>query len=123
MGGKSIVYYTDARANVPALQFLLTLDKGDQQKALAYISYLEEQGEDLRRPIADYLGNKLYELRPRHIRILYAFFDKQYAIILHGFRKKTKSISTNEKQLAQSRLLDFIQRYNKGLIIIKETAL
>ncbi len=89
MGGKSVVYYTDVRGNAPVPQFLLTLDKGDQQKALAYISYLEEQGEDLRRPIADYLGNKLYELRPRHIRILYAFFDKQYAIILHAFRKKT----------------------------------
>lgn len=118
MGGKSVVYYTDARANTPVLQFLLTLDKPDQQKALAYISYLEEKGDALRRPIADYLGNKLYELRPRHIRILYALFDKQYAIILHAFRKKTQSIPINEKQLAQSRLLDFTQRYNKGLIVI-----
>ncbi len=120
MGGKRVIYYTDARSITPALEFILSLDKSAPQKALAYISYLEEQGEDLRRPVSDYLGAKLYELRPKHIRILYAFLDKQYALILHAFMKKGQAVPAKEKKLAQSRLEDFSQRYNRGLIEIKD---
>jgi len=119
MARKQAVYYPDARGQTPVLQFLLGLDQTDQQKAFAYISYLEEQGEALRRPIADYLGDKLYELRPKQLRILYAFVGKQYAVILHAFRKKTDAVPPKEKQLARARLVDFVQRYEKGQIAIK----
>lgn len=119
MARKQAVYYPDARGKTPALEFLLTLDQPDQQKAFAYLSYLEEQGEGLRRPIADYLGDKLYELRPKQLRILYAFVGKQYAVILHAFRKKTDAVPPKEKQLAAVRLADFVQRHEKGLITIK----
>ena len=119
MARKTVVYYPDARGNSPALEFLLTLDQSDQQKAFAYLSYLEEQGEALRRPIADHLGGQLYELRPRQLRILYTFVGKQYAVILHAFRKKADAVPLNEKQLAHMRLADFVQRYEKGLITIK----
>ncbi len=59
MGRKTVVYYPDSRGSTPALAFLLGLPQDDRQKAFAYISYLEEQGESLRRPIAEYLGDKL----------------------------------------------------------------
>ena len=119
MARKAAVYYPDARGNTPALEFLLGLPQDEQQKAFAYISYLAEQGETLRRPIAEYLGDKIYELRPKQIRILYAFVDK-YAAILHAFRKKTGPVPPSEKQLAQARLADFVQRYKQGLITFKE---
>ena len=73
----------------------------------------------MRRPIVEYLGDKLYELRPKQIRILYAFVGKQYAVILHAFRKKTGPVPPSEKRLAQTRLADFVQRYERGLITIK----
>jgi phage-related protein len=116
MARKQVVYYPDARGQTPVVECLLRLDQADQQKVFAYISYLEEQGEALRRPIADYLGGKLYELRPKQLRILYAFVGKQYAVILHAFRKKTDAVPSKEKQLAVTRLADFMQRYEKGLI-------
>ena len=119
MARKTVVYYPDARGNAPALEFLLGLDQTEQQKAFAYITYLEEHGEALRRPIADYLGEKLYELRPKQIRILYAFVGKQYAVILHAFRKKTDAVPPKERQLAQMRLSDFVRRYEQGLITLK----
>ena len=119
MARKTVVYYPDARGHTPALEFLLALDQTDQQKAFAYISYLEEQGEALRRPIADYLGDKLYELRPKQLRILYAFVGKPYVVILHAFRKKTDAVPPKEKQLAQTRLVDFVERYEKGQITLK----
>ena len=119
MTHKTVVYYSDARSATPALDVLLTLDQADQQKAFAYLGYLEQQGEALRRPIADYLGEKLYELRPKQVRILYAFVGKQYAVILHAFRKKTDAVPPRERQLACARLADFVQRYEQGLIAIK----
>ena len=120
MARERVVYYPDIRGKAPVVEFLVTLDQADQKKALAYISYLEERGEALRRPIADYLGEKLYELRPEQIRILYAFVGKQDVVILHAFRKKTNAVPLKEQQLALTRLMDFVQRYDKGLITIKE---
>lgn len=116
MARKEAVHYPDTRGHTPTLEFLLGLPQDEQQKALAYIGYLEEQGEALRRPIAEYLGDKVYELRPKQVRILYAFVGKQYAIILHAFRKKTGPVPPSEKRLAQTRLVDFIRRSEQGLI-------
>ncbi len=101
------------------MEFLQALDRAEQQKAFAYLSYLEEQGEALRRPIAEYLGGKLYELRPKQVRILYAFVGQRYAVVLHAFRKKTDAIPIGEQQLAKARLVDFVQRYEQGLIDVK----
>jgi len=56
MGRKTVVYYPDARGQMPALDFLRALDRDERQKASAYLSYLEEHGEGLRRPIAEYLA-------------------------------------------------------------------
>jgi phage-related protein len=119
MGRKTVVYYPDARGHTPALDFLLGLPQGDKQKAFAYLSYLEEHGETLRRPIAEYLGDKLYELRPKQIRILYAFVGKGTAVILHAFRKKTGPVPPTEQRLARSRLTDFMRRYEQGLITVR----
>lgn len=118
MASKTAIYYPDARGETPALKFLLGLGQDEQQKAFAYVSYLEEQGERLRRPIAEYLGDRIYELRPKQVRILYAFAG-QYAVILHAFRKKTGPVPPSEKRLAQTRLADFVRRYKQGLIIFK----
>ena len=115
MGCKKVFYYPDARGEAPALKTLLGLDQDEQKKAFSYIGYLEERGEALRRPIAEYLGDKIYELRPKQIRILYALVG-QYAVILHAFRKKTGSVLSSDKRLAQSRLADFVQRYEQGAI-------
>ena len=119
MGQKRIFYYPDARGKTPALEFLLGLGQADQEKMFSYVGYLEERGEELRRPIAEYLGDKLYELRPKQVRILYAFVEQRYAVILHAFRKKTGPVPPSDKRLAQARLDDFLQRYKKGLITIK----
>ena len=74
MSKKQIVYYTDPKSESPVLDDIYQLSVQDQQKVFAYVTLLEEQGEDLRRPIADYVGDKLYELRPQAYR-LYIFFS------------------------------------------------
>ena len=113
---KKVIYYPDTRGQIPALEFLLGLSRDEQQKAFAYVSYLEERGEGLRRPVAEYLGNKIYELRPKQIRMLYFFMLKDCIVLVHAFRKKTNAVPIREIKIARSRMEDFVRRYEAGLI-------
>jgi len=53
---------------------------------------LRSQGHELRRPLADFLRDGIYELRPSyqgvHYRILYFFSGKNIVVISHGLSKK-----------------------------------
>jgi len=55
---------------------------------------LRSQGHELRRPIADFLRNGIYELRPTYqgvnYRILYFFSGKNIVVISHGFTKEAE---------------------------------
>lgn len=116
MGRKIVVYYVDARGRSPVLDAIHHLPQGERQKILAYLSLLEERGEELRRPIADYVGDKLYELRPQAHRVLYFFMLKAYAVVVHMFRKKTDQLPATEKRIALARMVDFVKRYQQGKV-------
>ncbi len=118
MGAKRVVYYVDARGRSPILEDLKELTDAEQQKIFAYISLLQEKGEELRRPMADYIGDKLYELRPKSHRALYFFMLKDYAVIVHLFRKKTNRLPDAEKKIALSRKEDFLRRYRQGEVTL-----
>lgn len=120
MGKKQVIYYVDARGKSPVLEYLYSLTRSEQQKIFAYISLLEERGEELRRPIVDYVGDKLYELRPQANRVLYFFMRTEYAVIVHAFRKKTDRLPESEKRIALNRMQDFIERYQQGRVKLKE---
>ena len=61
-------------------------------KCLARILELAEQGNQMRRPHADYLRDGIYELRASfhglHYRMLYFFGGKNVAVLSHGLDKK-----------------------------------
>jgi len=114
VGKKRVVYYVDEKGRSPVLEDIRALTPKEQQKFFAYISLLEEQGEELRRPIADYVGDKLYELRPKAHRVLYFFLLRDHAVIVHVFRKRTDRLPEAEKRIALNRMVDFLQRYGQG---------
>ena len=74
----NIIFYTTERGDSPLDDFLDGLDKKSRAKVAAYLSFLEEQGSNLKRPYADIVRGKIRELRIHHssnqYRILY-FFD------------------------------------------------
>lgn len=113
---KRVVYYVDELKHNPVWNFISSLPEDDRNKCFEYIAYLENMGEQVRRPVGDYLGNKLYELRPKQTRIIYFFMLKDYAVLVHAFRKKTNEIPEREIKLAQKRMADFIGRHKKGQI-------
>jgi phage-related protein len=116
MGGKTVVYYVDREGGSPVLDVLAELGDAEKQKVLAYISLLEEKGESLRRPIADYIGDKIYELRPKTKRVLYFFLMRDHAVIVHIFSKRTDRVPDDDKRLAVARMHDFVGRYERGLV-------
>lgn len=75
-------------------QWLSTLPAKLQAKCLSQVSLLRLHGHELRRPIADYLRDGIYELRPTYqgvnYRILYFFSGKNIVVISHGITKQSE---------------------------------
>ena len=111
---KTVLFYIDQGGRSPVEYYLSRLSPDERKKCMEYIAYLKESGEQIRRPIGDYLGSKLYELRPKQTRIIYFFMLKDYAVLVHAFRKKTNAIPEQEVKIAFSRMHDFISRYPEG---------
>ena len=99
----NIYYFIDERGHSPVKEFIDSLTGNEQAKIFAYIIELKNQGHNLRRPIADYLGNGIYELRPRDNRIFYFFFLKDNVVLIHAIKKKTKKISQEDLNLCIKR--------------------
>ncbi len=74
---KDICYFKDEDGHKPVKEFIDSLALKEQAKAYSYIVELKRQGNNLRRPMADYLEEGIYELRPKDNRIFYFFI---YAI-------------------------------------------
>ncbi len=99
-----VIFYQDddEERTVPLLKWLQKQTKTVQVKCQAYLKQLEDFGHELRRPVADYLRDGIYELRPSyqgvHYRILY-FFPKpdkrrqeanppKVVVVSHGLAKE-----------------------------------
>ena len=113
---KKVIYYIDAQGRNPVWRFITSLASQERDKCFEYIAYLEAMGQEIRRPIGDYLGNKLYELRPKSNRLIYFFMLNDYAVLVHAFRKKTDAIPESDLKIAHKRVIDFIARYKNALI-------
>ncbi len=100
---KSIYFFVDERGDNPVKDFIKKLPFKDQAKIRAYLDELKKQGHNLRRPMADYLGEGIYELRPRDNRIFYFFFLRDHAVLLHAIKKKTDKISSGDLNLCLKR--------------------
>ena len=104
-------FYTTARGDSPVEEFLGAMDNHTRAKAAQFIDLLRELGPQLRRPFADKLQGKIYELRPKQARILYFFFIGREIILVHGFLKKTNAVERRDIELAERRRMDWIARH------------
>ena len=113
-----IVFYTTERGDSPIDEFLDGLDKKSRAKVAAYLSLLEEQGPNLKRPYADLVRGKIRELRIHYsanqYRILYFFQVGDQIILSHAFAKKTQQLKEKDIELAERRMQDWLHRYPSG---------
>jgi len=109
----SIYYFVDERGNSPVRDFIKSLSLKDRAKVFAYIAELKKQGNNLRRPMADYLEDGIYELRPKDNRIFYFFYLKDNVVLVHAIKKKTKTIPKNDLKLCLKRKAEIESEYNR----------
>ena len=89
-----VVFYQENNGDVPVCDWLKELRRADQrayEKCAAAIERLVELGHELRRPLADFLEDGIYELRIRkgrvNYRILYFFHGRNLAVLGHALTK------------------------------------
>lgn len=100
----SIIYYfSNERGESPVKEFIKSLPIKERAKVFAYIGELKKQGNNLRRPMADYLGAGIYEIRPKDNRIFYFFYLKDNAVLAHAIRKRTREIPPGDLDLCLKR--------------------
>ena len=89
-----VLFYQEADGAVPIVEWLDGLPPKAQDKCLVRLERLEELGHQLRRPLADYLGNGIYELRAAHrgiqYRMLYFFHGDSAVVVSHGLVKEQR---------------------------------
>ncbi len=100
-----VKFFAEEDGSVPFLMWMDTLPAKAQDKGIVRIEFLAEKGHELRRPIADFLRDGIYELRFSlqrvQYRILYFFHGKQ-AVVSHGLAK-TSRVPPKEIDLAVKR--------------------
>ncbi len=89
-----VIFYQEDDGNVPVLQWLRSLQPKARSKCVVKIERLAALGHELRRPEADYLRDKIYELRVGlqgiNYRILYFFHENTTAVLSHGIVKEKR---------------------------------
>jgi hypothetical protein len=95
-------YETD-EGNAPAWSFIRQLEGRDKVEAIALVKLLEEQGSVLRRPQSGALGDGLFELRGKQVRLFYMFLPGRLIVLLDGEIKKRDDIPP--RTLARMRVL------------------
>lgn len=94
-----VIFYQDEKGKVPVLDWLDELERQDSKglfNCLDRIQQLASMGHELRRPLADFLRDGIYELRASHrrvqYRILYFFHGRNIAIIAHAIVKEDSAV-------------------------------
>lgn len=89
---KVVFFKEEDKTTAPVLEWLETIPLKACLKCLTRIERLKEEGHQLRRPEADFLRDKIYELRATlqgiHYRILYFFHGNLAAVLSHGIVKE-----------------------------------
>jgi phage-related protein len=87
-----LVLFRESDGSIPLLQWLQSIPPKSRAKCLAWLERLRNSGHELRRPIADYVRDGIYELRVgqrgMNYRILYFFHGREAVVVSHGLVKE-----------------------------------
>jgi hypothetical protein len=84
--------YETSGGEAPAWSFIRQLDGRNKVEAIALVKLLEEKGSLLRRPQSGALGDGLFELRGKEVRLFYVFLPGRVVVLLDGETKKRDDI-------------------------------
>ncbi|MEJ2673454.1 MAG: type II toxin-antitoxin system RelE/ParE family toxin [Deltaproteobacteria bacterium] len=106
-----VVLFKEKDGSVPLIDWLDRLPEKARIKCLVRIERLSQMGNELRRPEADYLEDRIYELRVSlqgiNYRMLYFFHEKR-GVLSHGLVKESR-VPPNDFDIAIKRKAMFEQ--------------
>jgi hypothetical protein len=109
MPSVELFIYREVDGTTPFLEWFDGQDQRCKDKCFAKLKRLEDEGVDLRRPVADYVDDGIYELRVRtgHVnnRILYFFGGAGVVVLSHGLAKKKRIPPMDIKRAAKRKKL------------------
>lgn len=112
-----VQFYEKENGDVPAADFLLSLDKKMRAKLTGIISILQEYGNQLREPYSKHIADGIFEIRGKVgsdiSRVLYFFYYDGKIILTNGFVKKTQKMSKAELEKAKRYRQDYEERHGK----------
>ena len=89
-----LIFYQEDDETCPVLDWLRTIPPKARMKCRVRLERLAEMGHELRRPEADLLRDKIYELRATlqgvHYRLLYFFHGNTVAVVASGIVKEDR---------------------------------
>ena len=113
----NIIFYERENGKVPVQEFMKSLSRQQQAKAIHEIEILEQFGTSLRMPHAKHIDGKLWELRIKSgsdiSRIFYFIHVGDDIVLLHGFIKKTQKTPAGEIDKAKTYMADYERRADK----------
>lgn len=110
-----IELYDTEDGRCPVQEYLDSLEPKLLAKTLRTIDLLEYNGNTLRKPYSESLGNGIFELRTIHgtdiTRILFFFYIGNRAVLTNGFTKKTRKTPPSEINVAKRYKADYERRH------------
>ena len=104
-----VLFYKNHRGQSPVLDTINGLPPQDRVRIDLAIQLLQEYGTALGMPHARLLRDKIWELRPGGIRLLYFAYIKRQFVILHSFRKTTNRTPDHEIDTAIRRMNEILE--------------
>jgi phage-related protein len=102
-------FYQDHRGQSPVLDFINSLPAQDRARIDLAIRLLKEFGTELGMPQSRRLRDRIWELRPGGIRLLYFTYVNHQFVILHSFRKTTNHTPEREIETAIRRMNEILE--------------
>jgi phage-related protein len=114
----SIEFYETSTDRCPVQEFLDQMKESDPEGFEAVLAGLAKlRNRDYHRPpLSKPIGNDLYELRhvgKLNTRMIYFFMEGRRIIVVHGVRKKARSLSIRDRKVALERKRDWLSRNRK----------
>jgi phage-related protein len=98
----------------PSYDWLIYQPPKVQARFLHVFELLEERGIQLGMPHVRHIKGKIYEIRVEQdtntYRLLYFVYTGRRFVMLHGFQKKTAKTPPGEIEIAEKRMLDFVDQ-------------
>jgi phage-related protein len=92
----------------PILKFLDGLSVKEQAKCTAYLTLLEQEGNQLTSQFIKHIEGDLWELRPEfggvEMRLFYFAWVDDMLVIVHAMKKKSQKTKPRDMKLAQRRV-------------------